>query len=259
MPDRAACNRPDSDADFTTANYIRLMRLAAERYEFCTFNDFKGRDHFAISRHDVDMSPHRALAFARAENVIGIRATYFLNIHSEYYNLFEPTTSQIIRQIVDLGHCLGLHFDHLACGCTSEKDAVQVMRKERKMLESYFNAHVRTFSFHLTDAFSYGADKESYAGMQNATSRYFRKHVKYCSDSTGVWRYDRLEDAISYGGYKRLQVLTHPCMWQDDPMPPMERYKRCIYGRADSNWARTQELLSIYGTGLGAKQTDGGL
>ncbi len=237
-------------ADFTMADYERLLYLALGKYQFCSFNDFRNKDSFIIWRHDVDMSPHRAAAFAKIEYQLGVRATYFINLHSDYYNLFEQQTGEIIREIVRLGHHIGLHFDHLACRSESYADATKVMLKERKLLESYFETPIRSFSFHLTNDFSFNADKETYAGMQNATSRYFREQVKYCSDSTGVWRYDRLEDVLLSGEHKRLQVLTHPCMWQDSPMSPRDRYKRCIYGRADSNWKRTQELLAEFGQKL---------
>ena len=62
-------------------------------------------------RHDVDYSLHRALVLARIEAELGARATYFLSLHSDLYNVLEPAVHARAREIAALGHWIGLHFD----------------------------------------------------------------------------------------------------------------------------------------------------
>ena len=62
-------------------------------------------------RHDVDISVHRALALARIEADLGVRATYFFTLHSSFYNLLEPAVAARARELLALGHWLGVHFD----------------------------------------------------------------------------------------------------------------------------------------------------
>ena len=75
----------------------------------------------------------------------------------------------------------------------------------------------------------------TYGGMINAYAAYFKKEVGYCSDSNGIWRFRRLEDVVTKAEDTRLQILTHPEMWQATVMSPRQRIHHCIRGRAEKN------------------------
>jgi len=45
------------------------------------------------------------------------------------------------------------------------------------------------------------------------------------------------------GSDARLQVLTHPAWWQDEPMSPMARVNRCIDGRAEKTRRKYYQLF----------------
>ena len=51
----------------------------------------KTKSPHILWRHDVDFSIHRASSLAKIENELGVKATYFLKLHSEFYNLFEKS------------------------------------------------------------------------------------------------------------------------------------------------------------------------
>jgi hypothetical protein len=232
-------------ADFTTEEFRRLLRLAGERYAFHTFTDCPRDGEFLIWRHDIDLSPQRALRLARIEQEESARAIYFINPHSEFYNLLDQHCTAAVREIASLGHELGVHFDSCYFGDPHE-DFGEVLAREKRMLEDIFRVEMGSFSFHYTTPFSQTFTGESYAGMVNAASDYFRNEVKYCSDSNGIWRYDRLEDVL-LKDHERVQVLTHPGLWQDEPMPPADRYRRCVYGRADATWKWINDFLQSCG------------
>lgn len=59
----------------------------------------------------MEFSPDIALDMAKIENELDVRTTYFFQIHSEFYNIFERYFSDILKEIQSLGHYIGLHFD----------------------------------------------------------------------------------------------------------------------------------------------------
>ena len=63
-----------------------------------------------LLRHDVDLSPAKALETARIEADEGVRATYFFLCSTPMYNPVTGRLRRIVRRIEDLGHDVGLHF-----------------------------------------------------------------------------------------------------------------------------------------------------
>src|SRR4029079_12046411 len=96
--------------DFTEASYREVVETARARYAFEPFGTDASGPH-VLWRHDVDYSMHRAVVLARLEAELGARATYFVTLHSDLYNLLEPAVHDRVREIAALGHWIGLHFD----------------------------------------------------------------------------------------------------------------------------------------------------
>lgn len=224
-----------SETDFTEAEYDRLVRLALENYRFGSFADWRSaQPPTVLWRHDLDFSVHRALALARIEAEAGARATYFLNLHSAYYNALEEEVASCVREILALGHELGLHFDP---GFETSRSPLDALAAERRLLEDVFSVPVRAFSLHNPVVAGWSADDDEVAGMVNAYGAALRSTFTYCSDSHGVWRHRRLHDVLEQASDERLHVLTHPEWWVPEPLPPRDRVTRAIEGRA----ARTHE------------------
>jgi hypothetical protein len=230
-------------ADFTRENYTRLLRLAKQSYTFSRFADFERPARFVLWRHDVDFSPQSALKLAEREHAEGVVATYFVSLRSDFYNLLEPEVTACVRRILALDHDLALHFDLAAAG----KDAEREAEAERQVLERVFACPCNAVSFHNPTVLGVTPDAAQFAGMINAASRYFFTEVGFCSDSNGYWRHRRLEDVLTAAADERLQVLTHPEMWQDAVMSPRERVLRCIDGRAARTRERYEQLLARHG------------
>ncbi|MCD7909895.1 MAG: hypothetical protein LUH04_19880 [Clostridium sp.] len=96
---------------FTDHNFRRLVRLAKSSYNFISYDQYRRPGRNILWRHDLDFSVHRAAAFAAIEAGEGVRATYFLWLHSPGYNLLEAEVAGKVRRILELGHHIGLHFD----------------------------------------------------------------------------------------------------------------------------------------------------
>ena len=224
-----------SYADFTEDQYRSLLRDAASHYGFADFGGDPQGPH-VLWRHDVDLSMHRALCLARIEASEGVHTTYFIMLTSRYYSVLEPANMRRVEMLVSLGHRIGLHFDCSAyLNLDTFDEMVTRIAWERDLLANLSGAKVRALSFHNpTDFVAPGAGADMIAGMVNAYGTILQARYKYCSDSNGYWRHERLFDVISSRRHERLQVLTHPEWWVPEPMAPRDRVMRCIQGRADA-------------------------
>jgi hypothetical protein len=84
--------------------------------------------------------------------------------------------------------------------------------------------------------------KWEYAGLINAYAEYFQREVKYCSDSNGYWRFERMRDLIDFG-HSRLHLLTHCEWWTEEIMSPWQKIQKAIDGRANFNKESYIQLL----------------
>ena len=97
--------------DFTLTTYKKLLQaLLANCYSFQTLQGFIQRpeNKTVILRHDVDRLPGNALVIAEIKKNAGIRASYYFRTIPQ---TFKP---EIIKEIADLGHEIGYHYEDLS-------------------------------------------------------------------------------------------------------------------------------------------------
>ena len=118
--------------DFTLKIYENLIRtLKSKSYKFLTVKEYfnltpmsrrilgeggslthpvakSPNRPLVIMRHDVDRKPQNALRMAKLENELGIKATYYFRTIPK---TFKP---EIIKQIIELGHEIGYHYECLS-------------------------------------------------------------------------------------------------------------------------------------------------
>lgn len=242
-----AANVSTSDTDFTIEHYRKLLKLATANWEVVQYDAIPWGSRYVLWRHDIDYSLNRSLALARIEKEESVRATYFLNPHSEFYNLAELGQHRILQQILSLGHNIGLHFDAAFYDIASEAELDRLVALEASNLEQLFGVKPVAFSFHNPMATHLACEVEQYGGLLNCYSKRFKNEVAYCSDSNGYWRFRRLHDVLSGASDPCLQVLTHPGWWQDKPMPSRQRIFRSAYGRANATMRLYDESLQEHG------------
>ena len=236
-------NKKPSNDDFTIDHYAKLIQLASKNYKTTNYNNIQWDEKFLLWRHDIDFSLNRGVALAKIEKEANFVATYFLNPHSSFYNIFELDQTHKIREIISYGHDIGLHFDSAYYNIKSEKELSSLVKNEADILYNVFGKYPVAFSFHnpLEDHLS--CDEYEYGGLVNCYSKEFKAKVSYCSDSNGYWRFNRLYDMLSNADERCLQVLTHPVWWQKKPMFPRDRVQRSIYSRARNNLLDYDKLL----------------
>ncbi len=221
-------------SDFTVSHYRSLLRLAYSNWPIVGYENIPWDSRFLLWRHDCDYSLNRAKVLAQIESEEGVSATYFLNPRCEFYSLLERSQIDILRELQDMGHQIGLHFDGMFHATHDESELANQLQMEASILEITLGVRPMVFSFHNPSAFHLSCEEESYAGMINCYSKRFKEDVAYTSDSNGYWRYRRLHDVLLGAKEPCLQVLTHPGWWQDEPMTSRQRVFRAVYGRADA-------------------------
>lgn len=212
--------------DFTLANYRNLICLAKEKgFTFILHKDeFDENRKDIIWRHDVEFEPDVALEMAKIEKEEGIEATYFFQLHSPYYNLFDEHYTNVFHEIKAMGHHVGLHFDCRYWKIEDENQLDKYIELDKNYMENALNVKIDTFSFHNTTPFTQSCVKMKYGGLINVYSDYFKKNFQYCGDSLGYWRFDRLEDVLKQEEIRHLQVLTHDANWNEKVLSPRARF-----------------------------------
>lgn len=230
--------------DFTESNYRRLLEKAKARFRFVTFDRREETGSICILRHDLDFSVHRALASARIENELGIRATYFILLHSPFYNVLESDIKDLIYKISELGHEIALHFDGLFYPGLEPHELPAKLEAEKKLLQELIAKPVTSFSFHTPTIGPWmSVDDDEIAGLLNAYGKSMRSQFTYCSDSNGYWRHRRLEEVIDDKSIERLYILTHPEWWCPEVLSPRERIMRAVQGRSVAQLRSYEEML----------------
>ena len=239
----AAATGMSGQADFTEARYQVLLDAAAARFRFRLFGEELAAQGDALWRHDIDMSPQRALALARLEAARGLRASYFVLLGSPFYNPFEAPCLRALTGIRDLGHQIGLHFDGGAAA-----DPARDLECQAAVLGDLLGCPVGVFSLHNPTTYAVPAlEAERSCGMVNASAPVWRARATYCSDSNGIWRFRPLAEVVADPATRNLYALTHPEWWPPEPLPPRARVDRCIDGRARACAAGYDRLLADHG------------
>lgn len=210
---------------FTMTHYREIIAGAVELgYRFATFSEHERAEagRLILMRHDIDLSIDNALAFARIEADLGVRATYFVRVHARQYNPFELHTYRKLRAIESLGHEMGLHYEPGFADAAAE-DPERMVAREKAILESLLDHPVVSAAAHLPSKSGQTVGEENLASFgfryEAYTSR-FLSGFKYLSESNGRWREGCL--CRHLGQHERLYVLTHPFWWYEKS--PVENY-----------------------------------
>ena len=175
--DNLALNNSTNDEDFTYSNYREFLKMAKSGWKICDYRNIDWAEKFIVWRHDVDYSLNCSLKLAKIEQEVGVKATYFINPHSEFYNIAELSQHRIMKEILSFGHDLGLHFDAAFHKIKSEKDLHILVAKESSYLEDLFGVKPTAFSFHNPVSENLECEADEYGGLKNCYSKRFKEKV----------------------------------------------------------------------------------
>lgn len=236
------------DADFTETHYREVLQLVKATNRIAvSFDRIPWQGRYLLWRHDIDVSVNRSLRIATIDAENSIHSTFFVNIHSIFYNPFELTQVRLLREIAEMGHDIGVHFDGAFYTEANKEDFDKFIAWEANILNDLVGKTPVAVSFHSPTERTLALDSPRLGGLVNAYSRRLMADSKYCSDSNGYWRHDRLADVVADETIERLQVLTHPEWWLERPAQPYQRIYRACYGRAAANMDTYTKTLAFFG------------
>ncbi|MEW6604063.1 MAG: hypothetical protein AB1351_05160 [Thermoproteota archaeon] len=204
----------NTHCDFTFAHYEEVLDYAKKNYRIGKIRDYpilKAENRFILLRHDVDISLHHALKMAEIENHHGLPATYFILLHTPFYNAFSAESVKVIKKISELGHEIGLHYDTNFFSFDDPDSIIRELHTEADILSSITGDKITSIAQHnvtTTPVIEAEIDRQFID-----TKVLAREGVVYISDSVQNWRKGCMCNHV--GKIDKLQVLTHPIWWSE--------------------------------------------
>ena len=218
--------------NFTFGGYEELINLlAVNGYRIADYYNWKGNDRCVILRHDVDNDLKKALRMAELEARRNVKSTYFVLLTSNFYNMHSQRNREIVYEIQNRGHTIGLHFDEMAYpqDAGNASKVTEDICRELKTLSEILRTDVTVFSYHRPTKMILDAGIRI-QGTINSYDNLFFKEFKYVSDSRMHWR-EPVSDIIRGGVFARLHILTHP-FWYHEEEKSMEELLHEFLNRA---------------------------
>lgn len=175
-----------------------------------------------ILTHDVDIFPGYALQMARLEHKLGIKATYYVLLHSEWFNALSPESMAIWREIRNLGHELALHYD-------GNYDS------DLSIIHAAFCVMFQTDSVNISQHLvGITPDIKIPQTLQDRAAFIKQYSYKYVADSGGWWR----NGCICTHTDERLLFVCHPVWWirTENPFDKVKVDAYSVIDRARNFW-----------------------
>jgi hypothetical protein len=223
--------------DFTYRKYNELLRaLQNKGYAFRTFESFcqgntEGR--FVMLRHDIDARPTHACRFAKIEDTMGIKATYYFRI------VPQSNDPEAIKRIASLGHEIGYHYEDLALAKGDTAKAIELFAEHLHYFQQFYS--IKTISMHGSPTLPYDNrdiwktfDYHQWGIIGEPYFDIDYQHVVYLTDTGRKWndtqsnRRDKVDspfqlnlkttdeviNAIRRGHLPdQIMITTHPQRW----------------------------------------------
>jgi len=132
--------------DFTLHVFEKLLKsFIANDYQFQTFYSFlvSPISKVVVLRHDIDCLPYNALQTAVIEHQMGIKGTYYFRVVPESFN------ECIIKQIANLGHEVGYHYENMDSVSTRFRGKGIKFKNAEEKCESIIDAAYEEFCENL--------------------------------------------------------------------------------------------------------------
>lgn len=206
-----------TNCNFSIDHWCEVIQSALNLgYHFYSFGDWiegsPTAERTIILRHDIDVSLEMAMRLARIEAGLGIRATYFIRLHSKLYNPQEPESLANLSELSKLNVEIGLHYERQVYKAKGG-NYTEMLARDAQLLSNILGKPITGCGGHRVGTFP-SLDElvvKSAGFLYDAYAPEFVKERKYISDSAGHWREGCLCQWL--GRVNHLTVLTHPVWW----------------------------------------------
>jgi hypothetical protein len=214
-------------SDFTYDYYRRLLDTVMARFQPILLKDapegIPSAEPQAVVRHDVDVSPLRALAMAEIEAEASFQSTYLFLIDTPLYRLEDQGCRSVLREMIAMGHDVGLHYELHAVlreRAVSLREVEEQIQQDADRLAQITGQAVRAVSFHRPIA-TFLRGQMRIGGLVNAYAKELMEW--YISDSNGNWREGEPIPQIEARRHNLIQILVHPIWWGPEHLAAGER------------------------------------
>jgi hypothetical protein len=211
---------------FSYTHYRTIIRRAKEReYRIMQMREYtqaRPSQRVLLLRHDIDTHPECAERLARVERDLGVRSTYFVRVHTDMYNPFGFRVYPILRNILEMGHEIGLHFENTDMSRMTGEDARSILRREIDVLQATLGTRIEGIAAHV-DLIS-GVNNDDINPLDydiEYEARTLTRGFTFVSDSLRKWPHTNgrcicriLQDP--HLNAARICLLTHPEFWYEN-------------------------------------------
>ena len=194
-------------------------------YEFPTVSQLKDGisrfPRFLLLRHDIDSSPKYALQMAKLEKRLGVRSSYYVLMHSENYNPAAPAHWDALREIIEMGFEVGLHYETDFFE-NRKIDPLEGILNDVAALEKILHITIRSVSQHRPESNTFLKTLNEY--YVDAYNEELMHDMLYVSDSGFKWRGKSLMEQL--GSHDRIHALVHPLTWSFGDLDMAGTYRR---------------------------------
>jgi hypothetical protein len=180
--------------------YIELVKKAQN---IICVKDYKKHNRGLILRHDVDESLDFAYELYQIEKENKVKSTFYILLTSDLYNPFSLKNRTRLKEMVESGFEIGLHFDPMAY---SNNQMLKNFKQEMEMFEKYLNIKLYSYSMHNP---SITGEYIKYPNLIDAYSSDIFNNECYISDSTFSFRGKDLKEYIEKSNNQLIQLLIH--------------------------------------------------
>ena len=200
--------------NFSYNHYFEVLKKAKKEYSIVQVKDYKkikkNKKHI-ILRHDVDVSLDVAYQLAKKEANHEIFSTYFILLHSPYYNALDENSFEKIQKISKLGHEIGLHYD-VSFLKKYGGSVLKNLKEEISILSKITHKDVKSIAQH-DPTYSSKLKTNEKGVFLDVKSKDLNKNLEYLSDSVQNWRSGCMCQHV--GKVDGLHILTHPIWWSE--------------------------------------------
>lgn len=234
---------------FTYAEYFGFIaRLRGRGYELRHFahpDKLPSVDEpFLLLTHDIDLDLGLAVELARREHDHGVHTDYFVLVTSPFYNPAAATSQTMLRELVALGHGIGLHFDETVYAGHDDTALAADCAAEVAVLEAIVDRPVVGVSYHRPAPGRIGSDT-TITGMAHRYMHFFVKEMEYCTDSTGRWRFGPPNEREAVHVGRALNLVTHPVWWGEHDLAPGDRLRELLDRRTAERCRAVADELAV--------------
>lgn len=217
---------------FDYQEYKQMIDIIKKSGKQKSFFEALNASKYVIVRHDVEFSVERAYNLACFEKSNEFSSTYFFQLSNNSYNLLSKKNLEMLEEIHDMGHIVGLHF-HMN-GLTDIEKIKKEILNEIEIMNKKLSFKVDSFSVHRPSAEVLRANIKM-DGILNAYQNEFfsfvenmdkeETEVKYLSDARHRWNYNLYPDSNTINNNPKVQILTHPYSWTKEGYDNLHNFR----------------------------------